>query len=59
MTMKQLLLILCVAASACTTDTYVKEDGTRVTMEKAAGIPYLEEEEKTEVVPLGSEANPI
>lgn len=57
--MKQLLLVLCVAVSACTTDTYIKDDGTRVTVKKAAGVPYLEEEEKTEVVPLGSELDPI
>ena len=57
--MKQLLLVLCVAVSACTTDHYIRDDGTEVTVRKAAGIPYLEEEVKTEVVPLGSEHNPL
>ena len=57
--MKTLLLILCVAMSACTTDSYIKDDGTQVTVKKAAGVPYLEEEETTEVVPLGSAGNPI
>ena len=54
MTLKQLLLVLCVALSACTADTYIKDDGTKVTVKKAAGIPYEEEEERTEVVPMGS-----
>jgi hypothetical protein len=54
MTMKKLLLVLCVALSACSTDNYIKEDGTQVTIKKAAGVPYVVEEEKTEVVPMGS-----
>ena len=52
--MKKLLLVLCVAMSACSTDSYIKEDGTQVTVEKAAGVPYEEEEVKTEVVPMGT-----
>jgi len=52
--MKALLLVLCVAMSACTTDSYVKEDGTQVTIKKAAGVPYVVDEEKTEVVPMGT-----
>ena len=59
MTMKTLLLVLCVAVSACSTDSYVKSDGTQVTVKKAAGVPYMEEEVTTEVVPLGSAGNPI
>ena len=39
--MKKLLLVLCVAMSACSTDSYIKEDGTQVTVKKAAGIPYV------------------
>jgi hypothetical protein len=57
--MKTLLLVLCLAVSACTTDSYIREDGTQVTVKKAAGIPYQEEEVTTEVVPLGSERNPL
>ncbi len=58
--MKRLLLVLLLLAmSACTTDSYIKDDGTKVTVKKAAGVPYLEEEETTEVVPLGSAGNPI
>jgi len=52
--MKKLLLVLCVAMSACTTDSYIKEDGTQVTIKKAAGVPYVVDEEKTEVVPMGT-----
>mgnify|MGYP001825160335 CR=1 FL=1 len=51
---KILLLFLCVAVSACSTDSYIKEDGTEVTIKKAAGVPYVVDEERTEVVPMGS-----
>jgi hypothetical protein len=54
MTMKTLLLVLCVAVSACSTDSYIKDDGAEVTIKKAAGVPYEEEEVTTEVVPMGS-----
>lgn len=57
--MKKRLLVLCVAVSACTTDTIIKDDGTQVTVKKAAGVPYLEEESKTETVPMGSAGNPL
>lgn len=56
--MKTLLLVLCVAMSACTTDSYIKPDGTELTVKKAAGVPYQEEEVTTEVVPMGSAGNP-
>ena len=56
--MKTLLLVLCVAMTACTTDSYIKADGTEVTVKKAAGVPYQEEEVTTEVVPMGSTGNP-
>jgi hypothetical protein len=50
------LLILCfLAVAGCTTQTYYREDGAKVTVEKFAGIPYLEKEESTKVVPPGSE----
>jgi len=52
--MKILLLLLCVALGACSTDSYIKEDGTQVTVKKTAGIPYEVDEERTEVVPMGS-----
>ena len=57
--MKRLLLVMCLAASACTTDSYLEGDGTQMTVKKAAGIPYEEEEVTTEVVPPGSELNPL
>jgi hypothetical protein len=56
--MKRLLLVLCLAVSACSTDQYIKEDGTHVTVKKFAGIPYLEEDEKTQSVPMGAGGNP-
>ena len=57
--MKMLLLVLVVAVRGCTTDSYIKDDGTRVSVKKFAGVPYLEEDVKTEVVPMGSAGNPI
>ena len=50
------LFALCLPlAAGCTTQSYYREDGVKVTVEKFAGIPYLEKEEKTTVVPAGSE----
>jgi hypothetical protein len=52
--MKRWLLILSLLVlSACTTDSYIKGDGTRVTVKKFAGIPYLEEDVKTTSEPVG------
>ncbi len=49
-------VILClVAVSGCTTQSYYREDGVKVTVKKFAGVPYLEKEERTKVVPAGSE----
>ena len=50
------LLILCLLAGAgCSTQTYYREDGVKVTVKKFAGVPYLEKEEKTKVVTPGAE----
>jgi hypothetical protein len=57
--MKGLLLVLLLAVSGCTTNSYIRDDGTEVTVKKFAGIPYLEEDVTTEVVPMGSAGNPI
>ncbi len=54
-----LLVLLLLAMSACTTDSHIRGDGTEVTVKKFAGIPYLEEDVTTEVVPMGSAGNPI
>ena len=35
------LLIFLVAVSGCSTNSYIREDGTEVTVKKFAGIPYL------------------
>jgi hypothetical protein len=51
--MKRLLLILLLLVSGCSTDSYIRDDGTKVTVKKFAGIPYLEEEVTTESVPVG------
>ena len=57
--MKGFLLVLLLAVSGCTTNSYIREDGTEVTVKKFAGIPYLEEDVSTKVVPMGSAGNPI
>jgi len=57
--MKMFPLVFLLAVSACTTNSYIREDGTEVTVKKFAGIPYLEEDVTTEVVPMGSAGNPI
>ena len=51
--MKRLLLILLLLVSGCTTDSYIRDDGTKVTVKKFAGIPYLEENVSTESTPMG------
>ena len=57
--MQTLIVVFCLVLSACTTSSHIKGDGTEVTVKRFAGVPYLEEDVKTEVVPLGSETNPI
>jgi hypothetical protein len=42
-------------AAGCTTHSYYRDDGARLTVKKIAGIPYLEKEERTKVVAPGSE----
>ena len=50
------LLILCfLVAAGCSTQSYYREDGVKVTVKKFAGVPYLEKEERTRVVNPGSE----
>jgi hypothetical protein len=50
------MVILCfLVAAGCTTQSYYREDGVKVTVKKFAGVPYLEKEERTKVVPAGSE----
>jgi hypothetical protein len=51
--MKRLLLILLLLVSGCTTDRYIRDDGTQVTVKKFVGIPYLSEEVTTESTPMG------
>ena len=54
-----LILMVCLlAVTGCSTQTYFREDGAKVTVKKFAGIPYLEKEEKTKVVPAGAEYQP-
>lgn len=42
--MKKLLLVLLMLVSGCTTHSYLREDGERVTVKKFLGIPYLEKD---------------
>ena len=48
--MRSLIAALTLAIAGCTTSSYIKEDGTEVTVKRFAGIPYLEEDVKTEVL---------
>jgi hypothetical protein len=49
------LLMLCLlAATGCSTQSYYREDGVKVTVKKFAGVPYLEKEERTKVVTPGA-----
>ena len=48
--MRFLIAVLTLAIAGCTTSSYIKEDGTEVTVKHFAGIPYLEEDVKTEVL---------
>jgi len=50
--MKRLLLILSLLVSGCTTDSYIRDDGTEVTVKKFIGIPYLEENVSTKSAPM-------
>ena len=53
-----LMCLICtglVLAAGCTTNSYYREDGVKVTVKKFAGVPYLEKEEKTKVLTPGSE----
>jgi hypothetical protein len=53
------LLILCLlAAAGCTTHSYYRENGVKVTVKKFVGVPYLEKEERTKVVTPGSVNQP-
>ena len=52
-------LLLCLLAAGCTTHSYYRADGTHVTVRKFAGIPYLEEEERTTTRPVGSGYEPV
>jgi hypothetical protein len=46
--MRSLVAVLTLVLAGCTTDSYIKEDGTQVTVKRFAGVPYLEKDVKTE-----------
>jgi hypothetical protein len=53
------LLILCLlTAAGCTTHSFYREDGVKVTVKKFVGVPYLEKEESTKVLTPGSGSQP-
>ena len=55
--MKRLFLLILLLASGCTTDSYFRPNGERITVKKFLGIPYLEKDETTESVPMGQKIN--
>jgi hypothetical protein len=56
--LSQLLLLSLLAAAGCTTHSFYREDGVKVTVKKFIGVPYLEKEERTKVVTPGSGNQP-
>ena len=48
--MRSLLIVFMLVVAGCTTSSYIREDGTQVTVKRFAGVPYLEEDVKTEEV---------
>ena len=51
--MKRLLLVVLLLVTGCTTDSYLRDNGERITVKKFLGIPYLERDETRESVPMG------
>jgi hypothetical protein len=56
--LSHLLLLCLLTATGCTTHSFYREDGVKVTVKKFAGVPYLEKEERTKVVTPGSVNQP-
>jgi len=50
-----LIMLALLTAAGCTTDSYYRDDGAKITVKRIVGIPYLEKEETTKVVTPGSE----
>ena len=51
--MMKLFLVTLLLISGCTTHSYFRDNGERITVKKFLGIPYLEEDKTTESVPTG------
>ena len=56
--LSSLLLLCLLTAAGCTTHSYYREDGVKVTVKKFVGVPYLEKEERTKVLTPGSASQP-
>jgi len=54
----QLLLLCLLNVAGCTTHSYYRDDGVKVTVKKFVGVPYLEKEESTKVLTPGSASQP-
>ena len=54
----QLLILCLLTVAGCTTHSYYREDGVKVTVKKFVGVPYLEKEESTKVLTPGSGSQP-
>ena len=53
------LLAALLMLAGCTTNSYYKDNGTRVTVKRFIGIPYLETEERVTRRPPGSDSFPV
>ena len=54
-----LLALVLALSGGCTTHSYYQDDGAKVTVKKFVGIPYLEKEERTVILPEGSQSRPV
>ena len=56
--MKIALLATVLMVTACSTDSYYKDNSTLVTVKRFAGIPYLEKEERVTRKQPGADSFP-
>ena len=56
--MKIALLATVLMVTACSTDSYYKDNNTLVTVKRFAGIPYLEKEERVTRKQPGADSFP-
>ncbi len=53
------LALMLALSSGCTTHSYYRDDGAKITVKKFVGIPYIKKEERTSTRMPGSEYKPV